>query len=69
MTVFKNTFYLSLLSSETLETTETGDKNRDVSERKERKRESLGKIKAKDVELFRKGPVHEFYRLKVLITF
>ena len=33
MTIFKNNFYLSLLSSETLETMETGDKNRDVSER------------------------------------
>ena len=30
--------------------------------------ESLGKIKAKDVELIRKGSVHEFYRLKALIT-
>ena len=34
MTIFKNNFYLSLLSSETPETMETGDKNRDVSERK-----------------------------------
>ena len=31
--------------------------------------ESLGKINAEDVELFRKGSVHEFYRLKALITF
>ena len=31
--------------------------------------ESLGKINAKDVELFRKGSVHEFYRWKALITF
>ena len=30
--------------------------------------ESLGKIKAKDVELIRNGSVHEFYRLKALIT-
>ena len=29
---------------------------------------SLGKINAKDVELFRKGSVHEFYSLKELIT-
>ena len=28
--------------------------------------ESLGKIDAKDVELFRKGSVHELYRLKAL---
>ena len=31
--------------------------------------ESLGKIKAKDVELFRKGSVHELYRLKAWISF
>ena len=31
--------------------------------------ESLGKINAKDVELFRKGSVHELYRLKAWITF
>ena len=30
--------------------------------------ENLGKIKAKDVELIRNGSVHEFYRLKALIT-
>ena len=30
--------------------------------------ESLGKIKAKDVELIRNGSVHEFYRLKALST-
>ena len=30
--------------------------------------ESLGKINATDVELFLNGSVHEFYRLKVLIT-
>ena len=31
--------------------------------------ESLRKIDAKDVELFRKGSVREFYRLKALISF
>ena len=31
--------------------------------------ESLGKINAKDVELFQEGSVHEFYRWKALITF
>ena len=31
--------------------------------------ESLGKINAKDVELFRKGSVHELYRLKAWMTF
>ena len=30
---------------------------------------SLRKIDAKDVELFRNGLVHEFYRLKALISF
>ena len=30
--------------------------------------ESLGKIKAKDVELIRNRSVHEFYRLKALST-
>ena len=30
--------------------------------------ESLEKIKAKDAEPFRNGSVHEFYRLKALIT-
>ena len=30
--------------------------------------ESLGKDKAKDLELFRNSLVHEFYCLKVLIT-
>ena len=30
--------------------------------------ESLEKIKAKDDELIRNGSVHEFYRLKALIT-
>ena len=30
--------------------------------------ETLGKIDAKDIELFRNGLSHEFYRLKVLMT-
>ena len=30
--------------------------------------ESLGKVNAKDLELFRNRSVHEFYCLKVLIT-
>ena len=30
--------------------------------------ESLGKINKCDLELFRNGSVHEFYRLKALIT-
>jgi len=30
--------------------------------------ESFGEINAKDVELFRNGSVHEFYRLKALIS-
>ena len=30
--------------------------------------ECLGKINAKDVELFRNGSVHELYRLKALFT-
>ena len=30
--------------------------------------ESLGKINAKDVEIFRNGAVNEFYRLNALIT-
>ena len=30
--------------------------------------QGLGKISAKDVQLFRRGSVHEFYRLKELIT-
>ena len=30
--------------------------------------ESLEKIKAKDAEPFQNGSVHEFYRLKALIT-
>ena len=31
--------------------------------------ESFGEINTKDVELFQNGSVHEFYCLKVLITF
>ena len=30
--------------------------------------ESLGKVNAKDLELFRNRLVHDFYHLKVLIT-
>ena len=46
------------------ETVETGDKNRDVTDDIIRApcmfcEESLGKINAKDVELFRNGSVHE----------
>ena len=46
------------------ETEETGDKNRDVTDdifKAPSKfcEESLGKISAKDVELFRNGSVHE----------
>ena len=55
------------------ETVETGDKNRDVTDSMFRApcmfcEESLGKINVKDVELFRNGSVHEFCRLKALIT-
>ena len=48
---------------------ETGNKNRDVTQCHALFcEESLGKIDAKDVELFRNGSVHEFCRLKALIT-
>lgn len=48
---------------------ETEDKNRDVSQRHALFcEETLGKIDAKDIELFRNGFSHEFYRLKVLMT-
>lgn len=51
------------------ETVETKDKNRDVSQRHALFcEETLGKIDAKDIELFRNGLSHEFYRLKVLMT-
>ena len=55
------------------ETVETGDKNRDVTDNVFRAPcmfcdESLGKICAKDVKLFRSGSVREFYSLKALIT-
>ena len=55
------------------ETVETGDKNRDVTDNVFRAPcmfcdESLGKICAKDVKLFRNGSVREFYSLKALIT-
>ena len=54
------------------ETVETGDKNRDVTDKMFRApcmfcEESLRKINVKDVELFRNGSVHGFCRLKVLI--
>ena len=46
------------------ETVETGDKNRDVSQRHASFcEESLGRSDVKDDELF-----HEFYRLKALIS-
>ena len=56
-----------------METVETGDKNHGVTDNIDRVlcmfcEESLGKINAKDFELFRNGCVHEFYRLKALIT-
>ena len=56
------------------ETVETGDKNRDVTDNMFRApcmfcEESLRKINVTDVfELFRNGSVHEFCRLKALIT-
>ena len=54
------------------EIVEAGDKNRDVPQRNASFCEvSLGKIGAKDVELFRYGPGHEYYLLqeiKALIT-
>ena len=47
---------------------ETGDKNRDESQRHALFwEEILGKIDAKDVEFLRKGSVQEFFRLKALI--
>ena len=51
------------------ETVETGDKNRDVSQRHASfGEESLEDIDAKYVELLRNGSGHEFYRMKALIT-
>ena len=48
---------------------ETGDRYRDESQRHGLFcEESLGKIEAKDVELFLNGSVQEFFRLKALIT-
>ena len=52
------------------ETVETGDKNYDVSNNVEKFsrapcmfcEERLGKVNAKDVELFRNGSVYELYR-------
>ena len=55
------------------ETVETGVENRGVTDNIFRApcmfcEEGLGKINAKDVQLFQNGSVHEFYRLKALIT-
>ena len=61
------------------ETMEIGEKNRDSTDNIKNfpvhhaflhffSEQSLGKISAKDVELFRRESVHEFYRLKELIT-
>ena len=48
---------------------ETGHKNRDESQHHALLwEESVGKIDAKDVELFLNGSVQEFFLLKVLIT-
>ena len=48
---------------------ETGDRYRDESQRHALFcEESLGKIEAKDVELFLNWSVEEFFRLKALIT-
>jgi len=52
---------------------ETGDENHDVTDNMFRApcmfcEENLGKINVKNVELFRNGLVHEFCRLKALIT-
>ena len=49
---------------------ETGDKNRNVSQRHTLFcEESLGKIDAKDVKLFWNGSVHEFYCLKAFTDY
>ena len=55
------------------ETVETWDKNSALSDNIFRApfmfcEKILGKVYGKDVELFRNGSVHEFYRLKALIT-
>ena len=55
------------------ETVESEDKNPEMTDNIFRapcmfREESLGKINAKNVKLFRNRSVHEFYRLKVLIT-
>ena len=49
------------------ETMETGDCSK-TQEPRMFCEESLGKVNAKDLELFRNSLVHEFYCLKVLIT-
>ena len=57
-----------------MEAVESGDKNRDVTDHIFRapcmfcKKKGLGKFNAKDVEISRNWSVHEFYRLKALIT-
>ena len=52
------------------ETMETGDITNCSKTQEPRMfcEESLGKVNAKDLELFRNSLVHEFYCLKVLIT-
>ena len=51
---------------------ETGNKNRCVTEATHVSlvfcKESLGNLNKCDLELFRNGSVHKFYRLKELIT-
>ena len=49
-------------------TVETGNKNRCVTELRIFCEESFGKINKCDLQLFQNGSVHEFYRLKELIT-
>ena len=52
------------------ETMETGDITNCSKTQEPRMfcEESLGKVNAKDLELFRNSLVHEFYCLKVVIT-
>ena len=56
-----------------VEAVESEDKNRDVTDHIFRApcmfcKKSLGKFNAKDVEISRNWSVHEFYRLKALVT-
>ena len=56
-----------------MDTVETGDKNRDVTDNIFNapfmfREGNLGQINAKNVKLFRKGSVQEFYHFKALIT-